>query len=50
MLPIWYGSYGMDRMVWIIWSFGVISPILGHFDKTEKARIGDISWAGIGSV
>ena len=31
-------------------SFGVILAIFGHFCKTEKARIGAISWADIGSV
>ena len=31
-------------------SFGVILAILGHFCKTEKARIGAISWTDIGSV
>ena len=31
-------------------SFGVILAILGHFCKTEKARIGAISWADIGTM
>ena len=31
-------------------SFGVILVIFGHFCKTEKARIGAISWTEIGSV
>ena len=31
-------------------SFGVILAIFGHFCKTEKARIGAISWADIVSV
>ena len=30
-------------------SFWVILAIFGHFCKTEKARIGAISWADIGS-
>ena len=30
-------------------SFGAILAILGHFCKIEKARIGAISWADIGS-
>ena len=31
-------------------SFGVIFAIFGHFCKTEKARIGAISWAYTASV
>ena len=31
-------------------SFGIILAIFGHSCKIEKARIGAISWADIGSV